>query len=149
MASTTNRVSAREKARRAMAEQEAENRRRLELNEKSLQAFFAAADSIDKAAEVRDTQIAKANETFENKTATARAAQAAAVAELQERGEKAQSIAALTDVSVAEIRKLAASAKPAPAKPTKAAAEPKSDAAPSSGAADKDASGQEAKSPAA
>ncbi|WJJ14704.1 hypothetical protein P9990_27070 (plasmid) [Prescottella equi] len=105
MAEKKSAVRAREAARKALADRVAAARQRERENEADLATYFEQDSVIEEAAASRDAAIAKANKAFESATANASAVAAEALARMSARGETAAELAAVTGLSLADVRR--------------------------------------------
>ena len=124
MAEKKSAVRAREAARKALADRVAAARQRERENEADLATYFEQDSVIDEAASTRDAAIAKANKTFESATANASAVAAEALARMNARGETAAELAAVTGLSLADVRRHLSSLKKKVEPKSSAAADP-------------------------
>ena len=124
MAEKKSAVRAREAARKALADRVAAARQRERENEADLATYFEQDSVIEEAASTRDAAIAKANKTFESATANASAVAAEALARMNARGETAAELAAVTGLSLADVRRHLSSVKKKVELKSSAAADP-------------------------
>lgn len=113
MTSTSNKVSARERARSATAVRLAEEQARIKKNENDLAAFFKADEVNEKARSDADARIARIREETSEKLVSSDETRAASVLALKTRGESIASIATMTGLTSTEVNKLLKSARAA------------------------------------
>lgn len=106
MTDTQEKLTARERARKAQATALEAQRKRDSDNLKDLERYFKANDELDKVTAKFEADVRKLTDAYEPKRQRFEGEAAEALAAMKERGESATSIAALTGLNVTEVTAL-------------------------------------------
>ncbi|WP_131806650.1 hypothetical protein [Mycobacteroides abscessus] len=106
MTDTQEKLTARDRARRAQAVALEEQRKREAANLKDLEKYFKATDERDKVTAKYEADVRKLTDAYEPKRQRFEGEAAEALAAMKDRGESATSIAALTGLNVTEVTAL-------------------------------------------
>lgn len=106
MTDTQEKLTARDRARKAQAAALEEQRKREAANLKDLEKYFKATDERDKATAKYEADVRKLTDAYEPKRQRFEGEAAEALAAMKDRGESATAIAALTGLNVTEVTAL-------------------------------------------
>lgn len=106
MTDTQEKLTARDRARKAQAVALEEQRKREAANLKDLEKYFKATDERDKVTAKYEADVRKLTDAYEPKRQRFEGEAAGALAAMKDRGESATSIAALTGLNVTEVTAL-------------------------------------------
>lgn len=106
MTDTQEKLTARDRARKAQAVALEEQRKREAANLKDLEKYFKATDERDKVTTKYEADVRKLTDAYEPKRQRFEGEAAEALAAMKDRGESATSIAALTGLNVTEVTAL-------------------------------------------